>query len=941
MMTARALRRTIAIGMFVLGAASAAQAQGFGTIGGTVLDESGAVLPGVTVTLLNPGAIGDNRQAVTDGTGAYQFPRLVPGTYSVRGELSGFKQSVVENIRVSADFTARADLRLGVGDLQESITVSGEAPAIDTASALHQAVMAREILDTLPGTNDTWGIARLVPGIIVAKYDVGGSESFGISQTSAHGSNYSGESQFQVDGMGTDATSGQTGANIMYYDTFMFEEINYKTSNMPAENTRGGVIYNYVTKTGTNKFRGNFLFDGGNQHMQSNNITPALAKDLLTGVPAKALAANPGLQPGAKILDIVDTGLNGSGPIIKDKLWFVASARLNTLNQLRIGSYNSDGTQFLDDNKMYMLSQKVSWAVSSNSQVHFNHLYAMKQRYHYNPAPNCCDFIESAATGVQKFGTHIPQVKWTTTLSPRLLLDVSGSWATSVASIPFQPGTKPDAVANFELLSRTLTVVLPTTFEQHYLRAVAQASATYSATRHDVKVGYQYDLGRLYNHNYSTSNMQALFRNGVPDSVNTYNTPTTVVERVGDHGVYAQDRWKPTSKLGIDMGLRLERAVGSSDPICQVQTVFVAAQCFGPIKNTPNWLDVAPRLSVIYDVRGDGRTALKFGANRYNVGVGNGFPDVINPVRVTSDTRKWTDSNSDLIPQLNELGPSTGYNIGTTNHYNPDVKRPYTVEYSVELQQQMFGDVVLSVAYFHRNPRRAIGSMNLAAPTSAYTPISVKEVSSGRQVTVYNLDPALRGKLDFLYDNFSQLGSTFNGVDMTVNKRLGTRLMLMSGVSVGKNTGDIFGTADLNNPNNAFRHGLVGNDVPFSLKMSGSYELPYGFRADGVFIHNTGFPETTTVSVGSSTVALTQVTQSLVVDPRGTTRLPDINLLDANLKKRIKVGGGRTIEPAFEAFNILNANTIQARTNTLGPAYGRVSNIVRGRMFKARVNISF
>ena len=938
MMSAGGLRRIVAIGMFVLGAASAARGQGFGTIGGTVLDESGAVLPGVTLTLSNPGAIGDNRQAVTDSTGAYQFPRLVPGTYSVRGELSGFKQSVVENIRVSADVTARADLRLGVGDLQESITVSGEPPLIDTASALHQTVINREQLDVLPGTNDIWSIARLVPGIILSKYDVGGSESFALTPATSHGSNYQGESMFQVDGMNTDAAASQSGSNIIYFDTFMFEEANFKTSNMSAEDTRGGVVYNLVTKTGTNKFRGTFMFDGSNQDLQSNNITPALMKDLLTGVPAKALAANPGLQPGAKILDIADTGATYSGPIIRDKLWFVTTAKRNTLNQLRVGSYNPDGTQFVDDNMMYMLSDKVSWAVSSNSQIHVNYLYGMKRRFHFNGNATT-DFAESAATSNQTFWAHIPQVKWTTTVSPRLLLDVSGSFAVSAAAIPPQPGTKPDAVAGYDVLTQTNMTVPATWFESHYLRHVVHASATYSMSRHDLKVGYQYDFAQLRQQNFSTSNMRALFRNGVADSVNTYNTPTNVTENVGDHGVFIQDRWKPTSKLAVDMGLRLERVTGWTNPICQAQTVFIAGQCFGAITNTPNWLDLAPRLSVIYDVRGDGRTALKFGANRYNVGVGVGFIDVVNPVRVASDTRKWTDSNNDLIPQLSELGPSTGYSLGTSNHYSPDMKRPYTAEYSIELQQQVLGDVVLSVAYFHRSPQRMTGSKNLAVPTSAYTPLQVKEVSSGRQVTVYNLDPAFRGKIDSLYDNF--LTSVFNGVDIRATKRLGDRVMLMSGVSVGKNTGDISGTADLNNPNNMFRNGLVGNDVPFSLKLSGSYRLPYGVMANGVFQHNTGFPETTTVSVGSSTVALTQVTQSLIVDPRGTTRLPNVNLLDANLRKRITIGAGRTIEPTFEAFNLLNTNTILARTTTLGPAYGRVANIVRGRMFKAGVHINF
>src|SRR4249920_2162980 len=105
-------------GMAMLGVllfSHAAAAQGVGAIGGTVVDESGAVLPGVTVTLLSPGTIGGNQATSTDGRGAYQFTRLVPGRYGVRAELTGFNTTEQTDIVVNADVTARADVRLGVG----------------------------------------------------------------------------------------------------------------------------------------------------------------------------------------------------------------------------------------------------------------------------------------------------------------------------------------------------------------------------------------------------------------------------------------------------------------------------------------------------------------------------------------------------------------------------------------------------------------------------------------------------------------------------------------------------------------------------------------------------------------------------------------------------------------------------------------------------------
>ena len=116
-----------------------AAAQGVGSIGGTIADKSGAVLPGSTVTLASPrGTIGSNQTAVTDERGAFQFTRLVPGAYSVKAELAGFTTAVQENVVVNADVTARVDFRLEIGGLAEDITVTGGAPLLDTTSALRQ-----------------------------------------------------------------------------------------------------------------------------------------------------------------------------------------------------------------------------------------------------------------------------------------------------------------------------------------------------------------------------------------------------------------------------------------------------------------------------------------------------------------------------------------------------------------------------------------------------------------------------------------------------------------------------------------------------------------------------------------------------------------------------------------------------------------------------------
>jgi Carboxypeptidase regulatory-like domain len=935
--------------MILLGVTQPSMAQGgFGSIGGSAVDSSGAVLPGVTVTLSNPGTIGGNQVTTTDSRGTYQFPRLVPGRYSVKGELTGFRPVAVEDVFVNAQATARADFIMQLGEVQETVTVSGVAPLLDTTAVLNQTVMTREVLDVLHDTNNVWSIGRLVPAVIQNNIDVGGTGAFQQSTTSVHGSRGGSETNYLIDGMNIGSVSGDGGIQI-YYDPFMFEQLNYQTGGVSAETSRGGFVYNMVTQTGTNRLRGSFMFNGSNDNLQFNNISPEFRQELLLGVPPRVLAANPDIQPGSEIIRMYDVGLTVTGPILVDKLWFVGTLKRTFLDQYRIGSYNPDGTQFVDDNKMVTYTGKLSYALRASSQLHYSYLYSNKQRFHRS-GNSLTDFYESAATHLQELEGHLNQVRWTKTLSSRMVFDVSGSNIKNYQPQTPRPEVQPGAIARFDSLRREFTTAQAVYEVSRDRRTVAHASLSYATGRHDLKAGFQWDNGRYYAENFSTSGMRAVYRNGVPDSVNTYNTPVSRTAYVQDTALFVQDKWSATRKLTLNLGLRLEKFRGWQPEVCQVQTQFVGGQCFGAIEDVPDWLDPSPRFGAIYDIQGDGRTAIKVGAGRYSIGTATGHIDRVNPVSVTNDTRGWSlcavgqtsacDLNGDLIPQMNELGPSTGFNFGTTNRYADDLKRPYAMEYFIEFDRQIARNTVASVGFYYRTNERLIGNRNVAVPTSTYSPIQVTERASGRQVTVFNQDPALRGRFDVLWDNFSELDTIYKGVDLRINKRLSDRWMLQASASLGKNEGDTFAGSDLNNPNFQFRHGAVGMDVPVVLKASGIYEAPYEITVAGNLQSYSGFPESTTVQVGSNTVALTQVNQSIQVEPRGTTQTPALTLVDLNFRRVFRTSE-RTIEPVFEIHNLMNVATIQSRNTVLGPAYGQAANVSRGRMFKLGLNVKF
>jgi hypothetical protein len=931
--------RVLGFCLLCVGVARPALAQGaFGAVSGTATDASGAVLPGVTVTLSNPGTIGGNQVAVTDARGGYQFPRLVPGRYSVKGELVGFRAYLLEGVVVNAQATSRADLQLQVDSVQESVTVSGVAPLLDTTAVLNQTVMTRDVLDVLPDTNNVWSIGRLVPAVIQNNIDVGGTGAFQQSTTSVHGSRGGSETNYLIDGMNIGSVSGDGGIQI-YYDPFMFEQLAYQTGGVSAETSRGGFVYNMVTMTGTNRLRGSFIVNGTDESLQFNNISPELRQELLRGVPPLALAANPDLQPGSKVLKMYDLGLTVTGPVVTDKLWFVGTLKRTFLDQLRVGSYNPDGTQFVDDNKMVTYSGKLSYATSTSSQLHYTYLYSNKQRFHRS-GNSLTDFYESAATHLQELEGHVNQAKWTKTLSNKMVMDLSASNIKNYQPQVPRPEVQPGAIAQFDSLRRSHMVAQEVYEVSRDRRTVAHGSLSYFTGRHDLKAGIQWDNGRYFAENFSTSGMRAVFRDGIPNSVNTYNTPVSRTSYVQDTAVFLQDKWSASRRLTINLGLRVEKFRGWQPETCQVQTQFVAGRCFDALEDAPDWLDPSPRLGAIYDIHGDGRAAIKVGVSRYNIGTATGHIDRINPVTVTNDTREWRDNNGDRIPQLNELGTSTGFNFGTNNRYADDLKRPYSMEYFVEFDRQIARNTVAAVGFYYRTNERLIGNRNLAVPMDTYRPIEVTEVSSGRRVTVYNQDPALSGRFDVLWDNFSELDTVYKGVDLRINKRLSDRWMFSGSASFGRNEGDTFPGNDLNNPNFQHRIGAVGMDLPWLLKASGIYEAPYGIMVAGNVQSYAGSPESTTVQVSSNTVPLTQVNQSVQVEPRGETRTPSLTLVDMSVRKVFR-REHRTIEPVFEVHNLMNVATVQSRNSTLGPAYGLAANIARGRMIKFGLSVKF
>ncbi|MGH9386673.1 MAG: hypothetical protein ACRD2N_20580, partial [Vicinamibacterales bacterium] len=195
------------------------------------------------------------------------------------------------------------------------------------------------------------------------------------------------------------------------------------------------------------------------------------------------------------------------------------------------------------------------------------------------------------------------------------------------------------------------------------------------------------------------------------------------------------------------------------------------------------------------------------------------------------------------------------------------------------------------------------------------------------------------------YDNHPELNDSYHGVDLTVQKRMSNRWMMMGAVSLAKSEGDINteagqNTADLNNPNFRFRRGPQPGTVGRNVKLAAIYELPKGFRVSANAIHNQGVPQRTTVRVSSNTVRLTQNNQNIDVEPFGAVHIKDVTIVDVAISRRLTLGRFK-IQPKMDVFNLFNAGVITQRVTQLGPSYGNALAFLGARLIKFGATVEF
>ncbi len=413
----------LAVAVLILSSPGAFAQGQTGSIAGVVRDTSGAVLPGVTVEASSPALIEKSRSVVSDGQGRYTIVDLRPGTYSVAFTLPGFATVRREGIELTSGFTANVSADMKVGTIEETVTVTGESPIVDTQSTTKLATASREAMDALPTDRNFVSFAALTPSVLVTgvRQNVGGSIPETGMNLVVHGSRAS-DSLVTVEGMPI-INGGGTGGLMYgnYLNNGLAQEITFQTDSHNAEFERATVYSNFIPKEGSNTFRGSVFGRWAGESWQSDNLSEEQMAQ--------------GLSTGNRIDRIWDINPNVGGPIVRDRLWIYGGFR-------HWGTYNSVAGSFKDADftdifyhpsteqnlfPVWHESAVARFTIQANQKNKFN----VYTDWQYTYFGNC--FVPSYLTAIsacpeyKNIPQYILQGSWSSPVTNKLLFEAGGT----------------------------------------------------------------------------------------------------------------------------------------------------------------------------------------------------------------------------------------------------------------------------------------------------------------------------------------------------------------------------------------------------------------------------------------------------------------------------------------------------------------------------------
>lgn len=899
--------------VFTAGGPASAQST-TGTITGRALDTSGGVLPGVNVSISSPAMIGGAREAVTDSLGTFRFTQVPPGIYEVKFALPSFRVLTVGAVSVNAGATATVNGPLQLETLAESITVTSMTPTIDLQSTTVGVNWSEEQMENLPYGRGIRGLARLVPGLSPTQFDVGGNTVGGSTTTGARSYGRTGGELIKFDGVVWDQFFGD-------YNTY--DQVSVSGAAKGAESQSPGATLSFVVKSGSNKFAGAYLLAWQDGAFQGNNVTDSLRQQ--------------GFDPGNnKFTRYNDVSLDLGGPIVRDKLWFYAAYGYNYSGLLIpgfISTATNEQVEFFT--RLDNPTLKLTYQLSKNNKLEITEQVNRK----WQPYRNASSFLPAEATQNQQAWTQIgPAVKFTRIMNQSMTLDASfnrsGYWW-------------PDYANSDDVRITDLT----TTHTRGAFLEVKREpvrwgwNGTWSWYRtignmnHEIKSGVLGYHSTNYVESYGYPNQQLYRYRSLPgdtgffqrpDSVQVFEYPNNTNAGIRYNSWYANDSVNLTPQLTVNAGVRFDRYSSwlpeqgndGSGP-------FATARIYPENKNFPTYNAWSPRLSMVYDVTGSGRVALKasygkYAANGSGVNAAAGpVANSVNPAATLVSTYTRWDGSIPYTPIAANLTSVTGQS--RDSRLDPNLKGEYLIEYTGGVDLGLGRDMSVRFNVVRKGDYRGSKELNVALPFEAFTDL-VTGIDPGRDNVAGTADDGTVQvwSVPRTYPRFGQVQSLFTNAapgegddrftafETTFSKSHTNGWSVLASYQIDKR--DVKNIAP-RNPNEA-RYNWELPETYQGVRLSGTVNLPWKILVSSTYTAQQGEYYKRVVQVRDALNTLVNVT---VEGQAG--RYDWVKLSDLRLSKSVTIRQGHSFEAMLDIFNLTNSSVVLRRVTTNGPNY--------------------
>ena len=970
-------------------------------IGGTVTDSTGGVLPGVTVEVRSPDIIEQVRTAVTDGNGQYLVVALEAGTYSVTYSLPGFGTLVREGIELSFGFTANVDVQLTVGDIAETITVSGATPVVDIQNVDQRAVMDRELIETIPSGKSISALGLLVPGMTGAQaygtslqQDAGGLTAQIMQRMSIHGGNAD-DQVININGMDV-AEPHTQGGDLGYFPPENFEEMAFNYSGNSAEFETGGVSINMIPREGANAFSGTLHTTFSFPDLLADNLDDDLRSQ--------------GLESATELVENWSVNPSFGGPIVEDRIWFFVTHSSRVADLAASGLFYSQDPAALVYEPDYSrpgVDQAEAREQSINLTIQATQKDKLKA-YWSNSATNRPRYLQGRALGAlfvtpeaavnNQVRTNVYQLNWVRPHTNRLLFEAGVSHLPFGYDLPHAEDAYLGAPGVMEVaplrvsrnssswLSGTDVYISPKNVNYY------TGSMSYVTGSHNLKVGLSFNQQRTSTSGQSEFWTRLMTIRGSPFRAVFY-AGLGQIDTASSLGIYAQEQWT-LDRLTVNAGVRFDRVRTGYPDLVRPSNQWVNEPFLITGQDVADWKDFQPRLGLAYDLRGDGKTALKFSASRYGSRDSTDWSQSVNPAGSNrTSNRTWLDGRvcldpavcipgdglvqgdaSNPLPNGELIGPNTNLAWGLpriTTFHDPNWafgwgNRESNWEFSGGIQQELVSGMSLDVAYFRRvwTARSVVDDRALSAGDFAIGTVNVPSDSrlpggGGGTLSFYDQRPgtlAVPDALTVLADDFGGESETWHGFDVTVDARI-EDILLQGGLSTGRTSRDycdLQGALPEALPTRA-AGGTFGTDTMVlehcnrsenwltQVKLIGSYTFPYDIQVSATLQNQNG-PERAarlvfTESSLDQFVLHSGGVELNMIEP-GTLYGERFNQLDLRFTKILNFGGAR-LRAMLDLYNVLNANAVMAEDSAWGPTWLAPVVIMPGRLAKFGFQLDF